>query len=61
MAGGSDAARRLGLSAPTVAKSVAHLERLGILREITGKQRRRRYVYGAYLDILARGTEPLPR
>lgn len=56
-----DAARRLGLSAPTVGKSVAHLERLGILREITGKQRRRRYVYGPYLDILARGTEPLPR
>lgn len=56
-----EAARDLGLSAPTVSKSLGHLERLGVVREITGKQRRRRYVYGAYLDILARGTEPLPR
>lgn len=56
-----DAARRLGISAPTIAKSVHHLERLGILREITGRQRRRLFAYDGYLRILNRGTEPLSR
>jgi Fic family protein len=55
------AASRLDLSAPTVRKSIAHLQALGIVRETTGKQRGRLFVYDAYLDILARGTEPLPR
>ncbi|WP_043739607.1 Fic family protein [Thioalkalivibrio nitratireducens] len=54
-----DAAQRLGLSAPTIAKSIQHLADLGIVREITGKQRGRLFVYGGYLDILNRGTEPL--
>jgi Fic family protein len=54
-----DAAQRLGLSAPTIAKSIQHLEVLGIVREITGKQRGRLFVYDGYLDILNRGTEPL--
>lgn len=56
-----DAAQRLGISAPTTAKSVHHLERLGILREITGRQRRRLFAYDGYLQILNRGTEPLSR
>jgi Fic family protein len=33
-------ARVLGISAPTVAKSFVHLAKLGMLREITGRQRR---------------------
>lgn len=53
-----DAASRLGLSRPTVRKSIRHLEQLGILREITGKRRDRQYVYDEYLGILERGTEP---
>jgi len=56
-----DAAGRLGISAPTVSKSVRHLEELGIVRETTGKQRRRRFAYDTYLAILSRGTEPLGR
>lgn len=56
-----DVAQRLGISAPTIAKSVHHLERLGILREITGRQRRRLFAYDGYLQILNRGTEPLSR
>ena len=56
-----DAAQRLGISSPTVSKSVQHLERLGILSEITGKQRGRLFVYDEYLGILSRGTESLPR
>ena len=35
------AAREVSLSAPTVAASIRHLQKLGILREATGKQRRR--------------------
>lgn len=54
-----DAAHKLGISAPTIAKSIQHLEKLGIIRETTGKQRGRMFVYSDYLSILNRGTEPL--
>jgi Fic family protein len=49
------AAEKLGISAPTVAKSFAHMGNLGMLREITGKQRRRLFVYDRYLAILNAG------
>jgi len=32
-----------------------------LLREITGKRRRRLFVYDAYLNILNEGTEPLAK
>jgi Fic family protein len=51
------AAEKLSLSAPTVAKSIGHLRGLGLVREITGKQRRRLFAYDRYLTILNRGTE----
>ena len=35
------------------------MRQIGIMREITGKQRRRLFAYGRYLDILNEGTEPL--
>ena len=54
-----DAARETGMSAPTVAKSIQHLRDLGLLREITGKQRGRMFVYSDYLGILSQGTEPI--
>ena len=54
------AAEKIGISAPTVAKSLEHLRRLGILHEITGRQRHRLFVYDAYLAILNEGTEPFP-
>ncbi len=50
-----------GLSFPTVSDSVQRLEELGLLKEVTGRQRGRLYVYKNYLDILQEGTEPLPR
>ena len=53
------AAQTIGISAPTVAKSLEHMQRLGMLREITGRQRRRLFVYDAYLAILSEGTEPI--
>ena len=55
----SVAAKELGLSAPTVRKSIQHLVEFGIVYESTGKKRGRLFVYGGYLDILNQGTEPL--
>ena len=51
--------KHLGLSAPTVAKSLRHLEALGVVNEITGRRRSRTFAYDAYLQALAQGTEPL--
>ena len=53
------AARTLALSRPTVATSLAHLEEAGIVRETTGRQRGRAFVYDRYLALLNEGTEPL--
>lgn len=55
------AQKQLDLSAPTIRKSLAHLERLGVARESTGKGRGRVYVYHDYLEILKQGTEPIER
>jgi Fic family protein len=55
------AAERLGLSRPTVAKSMAHLERLDIVREVTSRRRGRLFVYRRYVDLLSAGTAPLRR
>ena len=52
------AARDLSMSEPTVATSLRHLRELGIVRELTGRQRDRRFVYDRYLAILSEGTEP---
>jgi Fic family protein len=54
------ATERLNLSHPTVGSAIARLVALGILRETTGRQRGRVFAYGRYIDILSRGTEPLP-
>jgi Fic family protein len=51
------AAHRLGMSQPTVTSVLQAFQRIGIVREITGKQRDRVYVHDPYLKILERGTE----
>ncbi len=56
-----DAATRLALSWPAIDQAVRALEKLGLLREFTGKKRNRLYLYEAYFEILTEGTEPLPR
>ncbi|MHB8059859.1 MAG: Fic family protein [Gaiellaceae bacterium] len=48
-----------GTSYPTAARAVNALEKLGIVREITGRKRERVFAYGRYLEILSEGTEPL--
>jgi Fic family protein len=56
-----DASRHLGLSQPTVTSAIGHLQTLGIVRETTGRRRGKVFVYGAFLDLLSEGTDPLPR
>lgn len=43
------------LSFPAVNKAIESLEQIGIIREITGKQRNRVYAYERYLSILNEG------
>jgi Fic family protein len=54
-------AKKTRLTLPTIAKALGVLMDLGIVREITGKQRRRVYTYGRYISLLSEGTEPLGR
>ncbi|MBM4353212.1 MAG: Fic family protein [Deltaproteobacteria bacterium] len=55
----SSTAVKLNLSFPAAAKSLSALEQLGIVREITGRERDRVYAYERYIELLAEGTEPL--
>lgn len=55
------AGERTGLTKPTISAALEQLQDLGIVKEITNKRRSRVYAYGAYLDILNEGGEPLDR
>lgn len=44
-----------GLTPATINKSLAHLERLGVVAELTRKQRGRVFSYARYVDILNEG------
>jgi Fic family protein len=50
---------QIGLPVPTVTRALAALERLGIVRETTGRRRGRVYAYDACLKVLSEGTEAL--
>ena len=52
-------ARQTRLTLPTIAKALDVLVELGVVDEITGKQRHRVYRYDGYMKILSEGTEPL--
>jgi hypothetical protein len=54
-----ETAGRLPVSEPTVATAIANLERIGILRELSGRPRNKIFAYDRYLAILSEGTEPL--
>jgi Fic family protein len=53
------AAKELDISVPTITNAVIKLEKIGILKELTGQARNRMFAYTKYLEILAVGTEPL--
>ncbi len=48
---------RTGITPATVNKALGHLERLGIVKELTAQKRNRLFSYGGYVEILSRGTE----
>jgi Fic family protein len=52
-----EAVHRTGLTFTTATKSLAALERLGIVQEITGQRRNRVFAYRRYLATLNEGTE----
>ncbi len=52
----AEAARRLGVSVPTVTRGISALVEAGVVREVTGRRRDRLYAYDAYLAILTRAT-----
>jgi Fic family protein len=52
-------AAELDISVPSTTSTVQKLVDIGVLKEMTGKSRNRIFAYGAYLDILAAGTEPI--
>jgi len=47
---------RTGLTGPTVTTMLKVLEKEGVVREVTGKQRNRVFVYDSYVRILDEGT-----
>lgn len=46
-----------GLTPATVNKTLKHLEKLGIVREVTAKRRNRLFSYTRYVDIMNNGTD----
>lgn len=48
-----------GLSKPAISRGLDVMRKLGIIREITGKQRYMIFAYQPYLDILSEGAQPL--
>ena len=48
---------KTGITPATVNKCLVHLERLGIVRELTSRKRNRLFSYTGYVDIMNQGTE----
>ena len=48
---------KTGITPATVNKALEHLERLGVVREITAQKRNRLFIYAGYVEIMNRGTE----
>ncbi|MBH0209332.1 MAG: Fic family protein, partial [Nitrospira sp.] len=55
----SNICRRTGLSFPAATNGMALLQKLGTVRELTGRHRNRLFAYDRYIQILSEGTEPL--
>lgn len=50
-------AESVNVSYVTASRAINELQKLGIVRELTGKKRERLFAYGAYLDVLNEGAE----
>jgi len=49
--------KQTGLTPATVNKALGHLERLGIVRELTQQKRNRLFSYVRFVELLNRGME----
>jgi len=49
--------KKTGITPATVNKALVHLERQGIVRELTFRKRNRLFSYTGYVDIINQGTE----
>ena len=54
---GSEIVEELSISSVTANELVKKFEKIGILREITGKKRYKKYFFANYVDIISRGTQ----
>ncbi len=52
-----DVSGKLNISKEAANELVKKFEKIGILKEITGKQRYKKYSFREYIDIIARGTK----
>ena len=52
----ASASTELSLTAPTVRSAIDNLQKIGLVRETTGKRRDRLFVYSRYLDVLQEDT-----
>ena len=50
-------AKEFGVSYPTASQLINRFVSIGILKEITGQKRSKRFVYSKYMKILSEGTE----
>jgi Fic family protein len=48
---------KTGITPATVNKALGHLEKLGIVKELTAQKRNRLFSYAGYIEIMNRGTE----
>jgi DNA-binding MarR family transcriptional regulator len=53
----NDIARDFSISYQAASTLISQLEGAGILKEITGRKRDKRYIYADYLQILEEGTK----
>ncbi len=52
-------ADKLKVTYPTANNALGHLEKLGIVKEFTGRKRNRLFSYHSFMEILNKGTEPI--
>lgn len=52
----NDVATHFSMTYPTAAKVIGQLEEIGILKEVSGKQRDKRYLYVDYMNLLSEGA-----
>ncbi len=55
----NDIQKEFKITHQSASKLISSFEQLGILKEITGKKRGRKFAYNKYLEILSEGTKPL--